>query len=116
MKVQNAVIMAAGASSRFAPLSYETHKALTVVKGEVMIERQIQQLQEANVPEIFVVTGYKAEQFSSLADKYGVKLVPNPDYLTRNNSIPGRPQPAQSGNDHLHPGGFDFRDPGCRGL
>lgn len=28
----NAIIMAAGTSSRFAPLSYEKHKALTVVE------------------------------------------------------------------------------------
>ena len=33
MKVDNAIIMAAGTSSRFAPLSYESHKAMTVVKG-----------------------------------------------------------------------------------
>ena len=40
-KVENAVIMAAGLSSRFAPLSYEKPKALITVKGEVLIERQI---------------------------------------------------------------------------
>ena len=41
--------MAAGTSSRFAPLSYETHKSLLTVRGEVLIERQIRQLQEAGV-------------------------------------------------------------------
>ena len=85
MKVDNAIIMAAGTSSRFAPLSYEKHKAMTVVRGEVLIERQIRQLKEAGVPEICIVTGYKAEQFASLADQSGVKLIHNPDYLTRNN-------------------------------
>ena len=44
MKVDNAIIMAAGTSSRFAPLSRERHKGLTVVRGEVLIERQIEQL------------------------------------------------------------------------
>ena len=43
-RVDNAVIMAAGTSSRFAPLSYERPKALTEVKGEVLIERQIRQI------------------------------------------------------------------------
>ena len=43
MLVDNAVIMAAGTSSRFAPLSYERHKGLTEVRGEVLIERQIRQ-------------------------------------------------------------------------
>ena len=85
-KVDNAIIMAAGTSSRFAPLSYERHKGLTVVRGEVLIERQIAQLLEAGVPDVYIVTGYKAEQFSYLADKYGVQLVHNPDYLTRNNN------------------------------
>ena len=45
----NAIIMAAGMSSRFAPLSYERPKGLLKVKGEVLIERQIRQLQEAGV-------------------------------------------------------------------
>ena len=86
MKVDNAVIMAAGTSSRFAPLSYETHKAMIRVKGEVLIERQIRQLKDAGVPEIYIVTGYKADQFGYLQEKFGVKLLHNPDYLIRNNN------------------------------
>lgn len=85
-QVDNAVIMAAGTASRFAPLSYECHKALIEVKGEVLIERQIRQLREAGVPEIIVVTGYKQEQFAYLKDKLGVTLVHNADYLSRNNN------------------------------
>lgn len=84
--VDNAVIMAAGTSSRFAPLSYEKPKALIEVKGEVLIERQIRQLKEAGISEIYVVTGYKAEKFQYLEEKMGVHLVFNPDYLTRNNN------------------------------
>ena len=38
-KVDNAIIMAAGTASRFAPLSYEKPKALIEVKGEILIER-----------------------------------------------------------------------------
>lgn len=86
MKVDNAIIMAAGTASRFAPLSYELHKALIEVKGEVLIERQIKQLKEAGINEVIIVTGYKADQFEYLIEKYGVKLVHNPDYLTRNNN------------------------------
>ena len=86
MKVDNAIIMAAGTASRFAPLSYEKPKALIEVHGEVLIERQIRQLREAGINEIVIVTGYKAEQFEYLKDKYGVILVHNPDYLTRNNN------------------------------
>lgn len=84
-KVDNAIIMAAGVSSRFAPLSYEKPKALTVVKGEVLIERQIRQLKTAGIDEIYIVVGYKAEQFDYLRQKFGVYLIFNPDYMTRNN-------------------------------
>ena len=86
MKVDNAIILAAGTSSRFAPLSYEKHKAMTMVKGELLIERQIQQLKDAGIPEIIIITGYKAEQFSYLVGKYGVKLIHNQNYMIRNNN------------------------------
>lgn len=36
-QVDDAVIMAAGTSSRFAPLSYEKPKSLITVKGEVCV-------------------------------------------------------------------------------
>ena len=85
-KVDNAVIMAAGTASRFAPISYERPKALITVKGEVLIERQIRQLKEAGVPEVYIVTGYMAEQFAYLEEKFGVHLIHNPDYNTRNNN------------------------------
>lgn len=86
MKVDNAVIMAAGTSSRFAPLSYERPKALVDVKGEILIERQIRQLLDAGVPEIYVITGYKAEQFAYLESKFGVHMINNEAYLSRNNN------------------------------
>lgn len=83
--VDNAVILAAGTSSRFAPLSYETPKALITVRGEILLERQIRQLQEVGVPDIYVVVGYMAEKFAYLKHKFGVHLVDNPDYMKRNN-------------------------------
>ena len=86
MKVDNAIIMAAGTSSRFAPLSYEKPKSLIEVKGEILIERQITQLKYAGIPEIYIVIGYKADQFTYLKEKYGIHLIYNPDYLSRNNN------------------------------
>ena len=85
-KVDNAVIMAAGTSSRFAPLSYEKPKALAEVRGEILIERQIRQLKEAGIGEILVVTGSRREQFAYLKDKFGAELLENPEALTRNNN------------------------------
>ena len=86
MKADNAVILAAGTSSRFAPLSQERPKGLTEVRGEVLIERQIRQLREAGVQEIYAVTGYMAEAFAYLERDFGVRLIHNPDYLQRNNN------------------------------
>lgn len=85
-RVDNAVIMAAGMSERFAPISYEKPKGLLHVHGEVLIERQIRQLREAGITDIVVVVGYKKEYFFYLAEKYGVKIIVNDEYMTRNNN------------------------------
>lgn len=86
MKVNNAIIMAAGTASRFAPLSFEKPKALIEVRGEILIERQIRQLRQAGITEIIIVTGYMADQFEYLKEKYDVILVHNSEYLVRNNN------------------------------
>ena len=84
--VDNAIIMAAGLSSRFAPISYEKPKGLLCVRGEILIERQIRQLIDAGVTDITVVVGYKKEYFFYLHSKFGVKIVVNPEYAMRNNN------------------------------
>lgn len=83
---KNAIILAAGTSSRFIPLSEETPKGLIEVKGEVLLERQIRQLQEAGIDDITLVVGFMAERFKYLEDKFGVKLVMNEDYARYNNT------------------------------
>lgn len=85
-KVDNAIIMAAGTSSRFAPLSYEKPKGLLIVKGEILIERQIKQLKEKGIDDITVVVGYMKEKFFYLKDKFDVKIVVNEDYYRYNNT------------------------------
>ena len=83
-KVKNAIILAAGTSSRFIPVSYEIPKGLISVKGDVMIERIIKQLKEAGIEEIVLVVGYKMEKFFYLRDKYNVKFVVNNEYASKN--------------------------------
>ncbi len=83
-KVDNAIILAAGMSTRFVPVSYEIPKGLISVKGEVMTERLIRQLREAGIEEIVLVVGYMMEKFLYLSEKYGVKFVVNPEYETKN--------------------------------
>lgn len=83
-RVKNAIILAAGMSTRFEPVSYELPKGLIAVKGEVMTERLIRQLQEAGVREIVLVIGYMMEKFFYLRDKYNIKLVVNNEYAVKN--------------------------------
>ena len=85
-RVTGAVIMAAGLSSRFAPISYERPKGTLKVRGEILVERQIRQLHEAGITNITLVVGYKKEYFFYLADKYDVDIVVNREYATRNNN------------------------------
>ncbi len=85
-RVHNAVIMAAGLSSRFVPLSYERPKGMLRVHEEVLIERQIRQLLKRGISDITVVVGYKKEYFFYLAAKYGVHIVVNDQYAEKNNS------------------------------
>ena len=83
--VDNAIILAAGAASRFAPLSFEKPKPMFEVRGVVLIDRMIRQLHEAGVPQVYVVVGYMSEAFDYLKDIDGVEVVFNPDYADMNN-------------------------------
>lgn len=80
-----AIILAAGLGTRLRPLTLTTPKALTVVNGKPMLERQVEFIQEIGVEEIIVVTGYLAEKFEYLKEKYGVNLVHNDKYDVYNN-------------------------------
>ena len=84
LKVDNAVILAAGGSDISAKSVYSMPKGLYRKNGETLIERQIRQLQEAGIRDITVVVGYKQEMYFFLAEKWGVELEINPD-LKKNN-------------------------------
>ena len=72
---KNAIILAAGKSSRFAPFTYEKPKGLFRVKGEILVERQIEQLMQAGVSDIYVVVGYMKEKFFYLKQKMSVTSI-----------------------------------------
>lgn len=100
-KVDNAIIMAAGLSSRFAPISYERPKGVLKVRGEVLIERQIRQLKEAGIDDITVVVGYMKEAFFYLEDLFGVKIRVNEQYAVRNNNSTLMLVREQLGNTYI---------------
>ncbi len=83
-RVDSALILASGFGSRFVPLTYETPKGLLPVFGERMIERQIRQLHEAGITDISLMVGYLKEKFDYLIDKFGVKLIYNPEFSGKN--------------------------------
>lgn len=70
---------------RMVPINMETPKALLEINGETLIERMIDQLHEVGVTDITVVVGFLKERFEYLIDEYGVELVVNEEYATRNN-------------------------------
>lgn len=82
---QRAIILAAGVGMRMVPINMENPKALIEVKGEILIERLIRQLQEVGIREIYVVVGFMKEQFEYLIDQFGVELIVNRDYASSNN-------------------------------
>ena len=84
-KPRSAVILAAGFGMRMVPINLETPKAFLEVRGEPLIERQIRQLHEAGITEISVVVGFMKEKFEYLIDEFGVDLIVNRNYASRNN-------------------------------
>lgn len=83
--MSNAIILAAGKSNRFAPFTYEKPKGLFRVRGEILIERQIEQLLQAGVHDIYVVVGYMKEKFFYLEQKYGIRLIVNNEFGKKGN-------------------------------
>lgn len=82
---KRAVVLAAGFGMRMVPINTETPKALVEVDGEPLIERIIKQLHEVSVHDITIVVGFMKERFDYLIDEYGVELVVNREYATKNN-------------------------------
>lgn len=82
---KNAVILAAGYGMRMVPINTEIPKGLLEVNGEVLIERTIRQLHEVGIYEIYVVVGFMKERYEYLIDDFGVELVVNEEYTTKNN-------------------------------
>ncbi|MFO7793628.1 MAG: NDP-sugar synthase [Candidatus Nanohaloarchaea archaeon] len=74
-----AVILAAGESSRFKPISENRHKGLTDILGKPIIEYTIEELREAGVEEIIIVQGpdRQIENEIDSADHYVVQEKPD---------------------------------------
>ncbi len=84
-KPDSAIILAAGFGLRLVPLCRDIPKGILDVKGEVLIERLISQLNQVGVKKIYIVVGYMKEKFEYLIDKYGVELIINNRFSDYNN-------------------------------
>lgn len=82
---KRAIILAAGFGMRMVPINTEIPKGLLEVNREPLIERIIKQLHEVAIKEIYIVVGFMKEKYEYLIDEYGVELVVNADYASKNN-------------------------------
>ena len=85
-KAERAIIMAAGLGTRLKPATDDTPKPMVKVNGIRMIDTVIDALHKNGINEIHVVTGYLAERFKEVKQKYpDIDILYNPYYETRNN-------------------------------
>lgn len=103
-KVKKAIILVAGFGLRMFPANNEKPKALLMVKGEILIERIIQQLLERDIDEIYIVVGFQKEKFEYLIDKYNVHLLVNSYYQRDNNLLSLYKALNYLGNSYIVPG------------
>lgn len=82
---KNAIILAAGYGLRMVPINMDCPKGLLTVDGEHLIDRLIKQLKEKGINDITVVVGFMKEKYEYLIDTFGVNLVYNKDYASKNN-------------------------------
>lgn len=75
--IKIAVILAGGQGERMKPVTDHQPKALVPIYGKSILERQIEQLIEIGVKEIFVLAGYLGDQIKKLLDKknYEIKVI-----------------------------------------
>ncbi len=85
-RVKRAIIMAAGRGERMCPVTDSVPKPLVKVNGVRMIDTVIRALHANGINEIYVVVGYRKEQFLPLEQEYpGLHLIENPWYASCNN-------------------------------
>lgn len=79
-KAKRAIFLAAGLGNRLRPITINTPKPLVRVNGVRIIETSIEACLKAGIQEIYIVTGYLADEFKILLQKYPmIKFIHNPE-------------------------------------
>lgn len=85
-KVKKIIFIAAGFSSRLAPITLNTPKPLIRVNGQRIIDSMLDTAINLGIEEIYIVRGHLSEQFDQLLYKYpNIKFIDNPKYNEENN-------------------------------
>ena len=85
-RAKRAIFIAAGFGTRLVPITLNTPKPLVRVHGVRIIDRLIDACLATGINEIYIVRGYRAEQFDELLYKYPmIKFLENPVYNEANN-------------------------------
>ncbi|MBE6013859.1 MAG: phosphocholine cytidylyltransferase family protein [Lachnospiraceae bacterium] len=85
-QIKRAIILAAGEGKRLRPVTLSTPKPLIKVNGTRFIDYIIGALKSNGIHEIYIVTGYKKEQFiETYKEDSDITIIENPYYLDGNN-------------------------------
>lgn len=90
MSSLQSIILAAGTGSRLLPYTKTTPKCLLEVKGQPILQKTLNDLQQTEIQSVTLVTGHlhqSIEQFIKRRSfSFSLHLVHNPDFQTTNNA------------------------------
>jgi len=87
VKVDKAVILAAGLGTRLRPLTNDTAKSLLKIGSRRILEHQIENLRECGIREITMVIGHEAEKIKDFCkeNSWNLNFIYNRYYSSSNN-------------------------------
>lgn len=78
-----AIILAAGVGSRLRPLTLDLPKCLLEVGGRTLLDRQLEALDRAGVPDVTIVAGYRSDRIKACVGG-AVRIIESPRYADTN--------------------------------
>ncbi|MCR4789031.1 MAG: phosphocholine cytidylyltransferase family protein [Lachnospiraceae bacterium] len=85
MKVERAIILAAGRGDRLRPITDEIPKPMITVNGQRIIDTILDALYLNGIREIYIITGYLKEKYQVLKEKYPDVVLLENEYTGCNN-------------------------------